>query len=84
MTLPFGEGDNKEIFKYSLFLVSCNRLVAATIAFSTLMVRTGWSILQCLWCWQLQAFMDTGQLVTVRKVQLFLGNVSGPLLMPWE
>lgn len=39
MTIPFGEGDKKEIFKYSLFLVCCNRLVAAVIAGSTLLVR---------------------------------------------
>lgn len=38
MTLPFGEGDKKEVFKFSLFLVSCNRLVAACIAASTMLV----------------------------------------------
>lgn len=41
MTLPFGSGDNQEVFKYSLFLVSCNRLVAASIAAATLLVRRG-------------------------------------------
>ncbi|KAI8470415.1 MAG: UDP galactose transporter-related protein [Monoraphidium minutum] len=39
MTLPFGEGDNKEVFKYSLFLVSCNRMVAAIIAMCTMLAK---------------------------------------------
>lgn len=39
MTLPFGEGERAEVFKHSLFLVSCNRLVAAAIAAATLLVR---------------------------------------------
>jgi hypothetical protein len=39
MTLPFGKGDSSEVFKYSLFLVSCNRLVGAVIAAGTLLVR---------------------------------------------
>ena len=39
MTLPFGVGDKQEVFKHSLFLVSCNRLVAALIAAARLLVR---------------------------------------------
>lgn len=39
MTLPFGEGESKEVFKYSLFLVSCNRFVAACIAAGTLVYK---------------------------------------------
>jgi hypothetical protein len=38
MTIPYGEGANAEVFKYSLFLVFCNRAVAATIAAITLVV----------------------------------------------
>jgi hypothetical protein len=38
MTLPYGTGESAEVFKYSLFLVACNRLVAATIAAATLIV----------------------------------------------
>jgi adenosine 3'-phospho 5'-phosphosulfate transporter B2 len=38
MTIPYGEGENAEVFKYSLFLVFCNRAVAATIAAITLVV----------------------------------------------
>ena len=41
MTLPYGTGDSAEVFKYSLFLVACNRLVAATIAAITLCVSEG-------------------------------------------
>lgn len=40
MTMPYGVGAEAEVFKYSLFLVFCNRLVAATIAAITLVVRT--------------------------------------------
>lgn len=39
MTIPYGDGDKAEVFKYSLFLVFCNRAVAATIAAITLVVR---------------------------------------------
>jgi hypothetical protein len=39
MTLPYGKGDNKELFRFSLFLVFCNRLVAALIALATMLVR---------------------------------------------
>jgi hypothetical protein len=51
MTLPFGTGDRAQVFKHSLFLVSCNRLVAACIAAATLLVRAensstrGWVLL---------------------------------------
>lgn len=38
MTIPYGVGENAEVFKYSLFLVFCNRAVAATIAAITLVV----------------------------------------------
>lgn len=38
MTIPYGVGDQAEVFKYSLFLVFCNRVVAATIAAITLVV----------------------------------------------
>jgi hypothetical protein len=38
MTIPYGEGPKAEVFKYSLFLVFCNRAVAATIAAITLVV----------------------------------------------
>lgn len=40
MTMPYGVGDKAEVFKYSLFLVFCNRAVAATIAAITLVVST--------------------------------------------
>lgn len=39
MTLPFGTGDGREVFRYSLFLVSCNRAVAVIVAAATLAVR---------------------------------------------
>eukprot|EP00878_Enallax_costatus_P018347 GHUV01019310.1.p1 GENE.GHUV01019310.1~~GHUV01019310.1.p1 ORF type:complete len:321 (+),score=60.09 GHUV01019310.1:156-1118(+) len=39
MTIPYGEGDKAEVFKYSLFLVFCNRTVAATIAAITLVIK---------------------------------------------
>ncbi|KAF6258757.1 UDP galactose transporter-related protein [Scenedesmus sp. NREL 46B-D3] len=39
MTMPYGEGENAEVFKYSLFLVFCNRAVAATIAAITLVIK---------------------------------------------
>eukprot|EP00775_Hariotina_reticulata_P005422 gene5422-5655_t len=39
MTIPYGVGDKAEVFKYSLFLVFCNRAVAATIAAITLVVK---------------------------------------------
>eukprot|EP00195_Chlamydomonas_chlamydogama_P011985 CAMPEP_0202894374 /NCGR_PEP_ID=MMETSP1392-20130828/3799_1 /ASSEMBLY_ACC=CAM_ASM_000868 /TAXON_ID=225041 /ORGANISM="Chlamydomonas chlamydogama, Strain SAG 11-48b" /LENGTH=325 /DNA_ID=CAMNT_0049579061 /DNA_START=223 /DNA_END=1200 /DNA_ORIENTATION=- len=32
MTEPFGEGANAEVFKYSLFLVLCNRLTSCAVA----------------------------------------------------
>eukprot|EP00197_Chlamydomonas_leiostraca_P013869 CAMPEP_0202867492 /NCGR_PEP_ID=MMETSP1391-20130828/9464_1 /ASSEMBLY_ACC=CAM_ASM_000867 /TAXON_ID=1034604 /ORGANISM="Chlamydomonas leiostraca, Strain SAG 11-49" /LENGTH=389 /DNA_ID=CAMNT_0049547541 /DNA_START=127 /DNA_END=1296 /DNA_ORIENTATION=- len=32
MVEPFGEGANKEVFKYSLFLVLCNRLTSCAVA----------------------------------------------------
>jgi adenosine 3'-phospho 5'-phosphosulfate transporter B2 len=38
MTIPYGVGESAEVFKYSLFLVFCNRMVAATIAAITLVV----------------------------------------------
>jgi hypothetical protein len=41
MTIPYGVGDQAEVFKYSLFLVFCNRSVAATIAALTLLVSGG-------------------------------------------
>lgn len=47
MTLPFGKDDkDKEVFKYSLFLVSCNRLVAACIAAGTLVAKGMYSELK--------------------------------------
>jgi hypothetical protein len=39
MTMPYGLGAEGEVFKYSLFLVFCNRLFAAAIAAVTLVVR---------------------------------------------
>lgn len=41
MTIPYGIGPDAEVFKYSLFLVFCNRVVAATIAAITLVVSFG-------------------------------------------
>lgn len=41
MTIPYGVGEQAEVFKYSLFLVFCNRSVAATIAALTLLVSGG-------------------------------------------
>jgi adenosine 3'-phospho 5'-phosphosulfate transporter B2 len=38
MTLPYGVGAEAEVFKYSLFLVFCNRAVTACIAAATLVV----------------------------------------------
>lgn len=38
MTIPYGVGPDAEVFKYSLFLVFCNRVVAASIAAITLVV----------------------------------------------
>mgnify|MGYP001809799602 FL=1 len=40
MTIPYGVGPDAEVFKYSLFLVFCNRVVAATIAAITLVVSS--------------------------------------------
>jgi len=45
MTIPYGVGDQAEVFKYSLFLVFCNRAVAATVAAITLVVSTTTSVL---------------------------------------
>ncbi len=63
MTLPFGTGDSQEVFKYSLFLVSCNRLVAACIAAATLLVSldsfTGRATLDTP-CMQRQRALQTG------------------------
>lgn len=39
MTIPYGVGPDAEVFKYSLFLVFCNRVVAASIAAITLVVK---------------------------------------------
>lgn len=42
MTLPFGGKDGEpgaEVFSFSLFVVMCNRLVAASIAASTLALK---------------------------------------------
>jgi hypothetical protein len=44
MTIPYGIGPDAEVFKYSLFLVFCNRVVAATIAAITLVVSSGDSL----------------------------------------
>jgi hypothetical protein len=38
MTLPFGEAAGAELFRHSLFLVACNRAVAASISACTLLV----------------------------------------------
>lgn len=38
MTIPYGVGTDAEVFKFSLFLVFCNRVVAATVAAITLVV----------------------------------------------
>lgn len=38
MVEPFGEGANKEVFKYSLFLVLCNRLTSCVVAIFGLVV----------------------------------------------
>ena len=38
MTEPFGEGENAEVFKYSLFLVLCNRLTSCAVAVFGLVV----------------------------------------------
>lgn len=40
MTIPYGIGPDAEVFKYSLFLVFCNRVVAASIAAITLVVSS--------------------------------------------
>ncbi|KIY96912.1 hypothetical protein MNEG_11049 [Monoraphidium neglectum] len=46
MTLPYGKGDNKELFRFSLFLVFCNRLVAALIALATMLAKGAYSELR--------------------------------------
>lgn len=38
MTMPFGEGADAEVFKYSLFLVLCNRLTTCAVAILMLVV----------------------------------------------
>jgi hypothetical protein len=43
MTMPYGIGPDAEVFKYSLFLVFCNRVVAASIAAITLVVSSWYS-----------------------------------------
>ena len=39
MVEPFGEGTLAEVFKYSLFLVLCNRLTSCAVAICSLAVR---------------------------------------------
>jgi hypothetical protein len=39
MTLPFGSGAGSEVFRCSLFLVFCNRLVGVAVAAGILLVR---------------------------------------------
>ncbi|GBF98945.1 UDP-galactose UDP-glucose transporter-like [Raphidocelis subcapitata] len=39
MTVPFGEGEGAELFTHSLFLVACNRAVAAAISAAMLLGR---------------------------------------------
>jgi adenosine 3'-phospho 5'-phosphosulfate transporter B2 len=39
MVEPYGEGDAAETFKYSLFLVLCNRLTSCFVAIVSLVVR---------------------------------------------
>lgn len=39
MTLSYGSGDKREVFKFSLFLVACNRLAGASIAAGTLLAK---------------------------------------------
>ena len=38
MVEPYGEGDSAETFKYSLFLVLCNRLTSCMVAIVSLVV----------------------------------------------
>lgn len=40
MTMPFGEGAAAEVFKYSLFLVLCNRLTTCAVAIVMLVVSS--------------------------------------------
>lgn len=51
MTEPFGEGAHAEVFKYSLFLVLCNRLTSCAVAVFGLVVSalgTGCSCLRAV------------------------------------
>ena len=53
VTIPFGEGEGAELFKFSLFLVLCNRLVACAISATTLLVSllvVGGGGVHCDWC----------------------------------
>lgn len=38
MTLPYGKGEDEERFKYSLFLVLCNRVMSCGVALVMLLV----------------------------------------------
>lgn len=38
MTLPYGPEDDQERFKYSLFLVLCNRILSCAVALVMLLV----------------------------------------------
>lgn len=49
MTIPYGVGDKAEVFRFSLFLVFCNRVVAATIAAITLVVSGLFQPPSCTW-----------------------------------
>lgn len=65
MTIPYGIGPDAEVFKYSLFLVFCNRVVAATIAAITLVVSSSlvlWSATDKTephHCWQVVVVLPT-------------------------
>lgn len=41
MVEPFGEGASAEVFKFSLFLVLCNRLTSCAVAVFGLVVSLG-------------------------------------------
>lgn len=44
---PYGEGENKEFFKYSLFIVLCNRVLTCSVAVVILLVSPNSSSFRC-------------------------------------
>lgn len=75
MTQPFGAG--KEYFRYSLFLVLCNRMLTVTLALGLLLARlvllvSAAPITRCLCtalvCISLLSFMQNKLQISLQKV----------------